>query len=110
MNIENHKEENYTVLTISGELDATSSIDLDSQIKNSFDSEEQNLLIDLKDLTYISSAGLGVFMSYVKDIETSNKKLILFNLNETIFDTFEILGLHHIIPIVKTKQIARSLC
>ena len=110
MDIKNLKEAKHTTLCLSGELDAVSSIDLDEQIKQTLNSGEVNVLIDLKDLVYISSAGLGVFMSYVKDIESSNKQMILFNLNETIYSTFEILGLHHIITILDTKEEAIGKC
>ena len=110
MNIVNIKESTYTLLSLSGELDALSSIDLDDQIKKTFGSGEVNILINLKDLLYISSAGLGVFMSYIKDLESSKKQLILFGLNEAIFSTFEILGLHHIISIVESRQEAVSKC
>ena len=110
MNIVNVKEPTYTLLSLSGELDALSSIDLDDQIKKTFDSDEPNVLVSLDDLSYISSAGLGVFMSYVKDLETNNKQLILFGLNETVYSTFEILGLHYIIPIVGSKQEAVLRC
>ena len=110
MDIVNLKESTHTLLSLSGELDALSSIDLDEQVKKTFESDETNILIDLGKLTYISSAGLGVFMSYIKDFETSKKQIILFNLTEEVYSTFEILGLHHIISIVGTKQEAVSKC
>lgn len=110
MDINKTKEANYSVLELMGELDALSAIDLDDEIKKSLEAEEVNLLIDLDKLIYISSAGLGVFMSYVKDIEKGGMKMILFNLNDAIYSTFELLGLHHIITIVRTKQDAIHKC
>ena len=40
----------------------------------------------------------------------SKKQMILFGLEEGVFSTFEILGLHHVVCIVKNKTEALSLC
>lgn len=103
-------EPNYTIIKIIGEVDAVSSLELDSGIRKAFDSGASNLLFDCKELIYISSAGLGVFMSFIKSLETNKRQMILFDLEEGVFSTFEILGLHHVVCIVKSKEEALSLC
>jgi anti-sigma B factor antagonist len=110
MEIKINKESNATFLLLSGEVDAVSALQLDDSIKKVLSENPKNILVDCQGLTYISSAGLGVFMSYIKDLKANDQKMILFNLTETVFSTFEILGLNHIITIVKTKEEARALC
>jgi anti-sigma B factor antagonist len=110
MKLITHIESKYTIIEIVGEVDAVSSLELDAGIRNAFDSGTSNLLFDCKELIYISSAGLGVFMSFIKSLETNKKQMILFDLEESVFSTFEILGLHHVVCIVKSKSEALSLC
>jgi anti-sigma B factor antagonist len=110
MDIYSEKKSNHILLKVKGEIDALSSLDLDDIIKQSFAAGEKNLLVDCTELFYISSAGLGVFMSYIKDLEVNERKMILFGLSDSVFSTFEILGLHHIIQLVKTEEEALAQC
>ncbi len=69
MEISSYKEENYNIVEVHGDLDASSAVELDNEIKAIFEKNETNIFIDCKDLNYIASAGLGVFMSYIQEIE-----------------------------------------
>ncbi len=110
MEIKKNIETKHTTLHLSGEVDAVSAIELDSQLKTAFGEGAKNILLDCKHLTYISSAGLGVFISYIKALESNKNKIILYHIEAGVLSTFEILGLHHIITIVETKEIALELC
>lgn len=98
-----------TLIKIKGEVDALSAIKLDDAIKKLLVETNGNVLIDCKELKYISSAGLGVFMSHLKSLEENNNKLILFNLSQEVYSTFEILGLHHIMDIVSNEEEALKI-
>ncbi len=91
---------NQCLILIRGEVDASSSIYLDEALQQAFRSEAERILVDCRELHYISSAGLGVFMSYIQELETSNKRLVLFNMSEKVYKVFEILGLHQVLTIV----------
>ncbi|XOV92065.1 MAG: STAS domain-containing protein [Bacteroidota bacterium] len=100
----NTKEEtDYCLVEVLGEIDASSSIELDDAIKKALE-KKMNLLIDLENLDYISSAGLGVFISYLEEFKEKDKKMILFGLKPKVREVFEILGLQHIIKMVETKE------
>ncbi len=106
--IETIKENEIAVLNINGEIDASSSIQLDESLGAVVSSGNLKILIDCTGLNYISSAGLGVFMSYIDDINTKNIKLALFGLNDKVMNVFDILGLDQLLTIVKTKEEAIS--
>ncbi len=106
--IDKQEFEDHVLLTISGEVDASSSIHLDNAISETVSLNQPLLLIDLTHLNYISSAGLGVFMSYIEEFKQRNKKMILFGLNEKVNRVFEILGLHELLKIAATKEEALS--
>lgn len=102
-------EDSACIIAINGELDASSSILLDKAIGRVVSQNETNILIDCKNLNYISSAGLGVFMSYLQDFQDRNISLVLFGLNEKVRNVFEILGLDQLLTIVLSKEEAKLL-
>ena len=102
------KEDNITSLNINGEVDASSSIQLDESLGAVVSNGDPVILIDCGGLNYISSAGLGVFMSYIEDVNTKNIQMILFGLNDKVKNVFDILGLDQLLTIVKTKEEALS--
>lgn len=104
MEISNVLEEGNYVIAINGDVDASSSILLDEAIGKAVEEGQQNLLIDCLNLTYISSAGLGVFMSYIEEIKTKNIRMVLFGLSEKVKNVFKVLGLDQLLDIKDTKD------
>ena len=102
-------EDNDCLITIEGEVDASSSIYLDEALQQAFQSEASNILVDCQGLHYISSAGLGVFMSYIQELEATHKKMVLFNMSEKVYKVFEILGLHQLLTIVDSHEEAKTV-
>jgi anti-sigma B factor antagonist len=104
--IEIHKniENNYLLITVEGEADASSSIHLDSNIKESIEENHKIILVDCTNLNYISSAGLGVFMSHIGEIEEKEINFILFGLSEKVLNVFNMLGLDQLLTIKTNKE------
>lgn len=101
-------EGNYEVLIVVGEVDASSSIELDNAMKNAIEETEKNLLVDCTSLEYISSAGLGVFMSYLEDLKKKEINLVFYGMNEKVLNVFKILGLDQLLIIRKDKEEAKA--
>lgn len=104
MDITISNDKNYRIIKIHGDVDASSAIQVDEQIRIAIDEKVEQLLIDCEHLEYISSAGLGVFMSYLQELKIKNYKMTLYNMSDKVFKVFEILGLHNLITIVSTKE------
>jgi len=102
-------ENDITTLKIDGDVDASSSIQLDESMSASMEGVNRKILVDCSSLNYISSAGLGVFMSYLEDIDSKNIRLALFGLSEKVHNVFEILGLDQLLTIVKSKEEALAI-
>ena len=99
---------NY-IIQIDGDVDASSSIYVDQQIRDAIDKGiVDHILIDCNDLNYISSAGLGVFMSYISELNEKSIKMTLYGLSEKVKHVFQILGLDNLMSIVKDKTEALS--
>ena len=109
IDIKTHKEEDHLVIEVTGEVDASSSIQLDNALAKALGSGETNILVDCQRLNYISSAGLGVFMSHIQDLEKDKVKMIIYGLNDKVRNVFQILGLDQLLKIVDTQEQAIQL-
>lgn len=109
INIEITKEDEISIITVAGDVDASSSIYLDEALtKLVQESSVKLIMIDGTQLDYISSAGLGVFMSYIDDFKINNIKMVLFGLSKKVQNVFEILGLDQLLNIVADKKEAKE--
>lgn len=108
VHIKRLQEEGVDVLAIVGEIDASSSIDLDLAIAKSLSEGYTKILVDCSALEYISSAGLGVFMSYIEEFKEKNFTMVIFGMKEKVMNTFSILGLDEMLVIVQTKVEAKK--
>lgn len=104
--IKKETENNYLLLSVEGDVDASSSIHLDKAVREAFDDGNQQILIDCTNLNYISSAGLGVFMSYIEEINQNSINFVLFGLTEKVLKVFGILGLDQLLKIKEDKEAA----
>ncbi|MDJ1482144.1 STAS domain-containing protein [Cytophagaceae bacterium YF14B1] len=109
MKINSLYKEDLTILVVDGELDASSSILLDESIESVVAQGKKKILIDGQSLNYISSAGLGVFMSHVQEFEEKGIQMILFGLNEKVLRVFQILGLDQLLSITASEDEAIQL-
>lgn len=107
VHIKRIQEDGADIITPIGEIDASSSIELDLTIAKSVGEGFTKILVDCSALEYISSAGLGVFMSYIDEFKEKNLKMVLFGMSEKITNTFEILGLYELLTIAKDKVEAK---
>ena len=109
LRLEKSLENSYDVLSLYGEVDASNSVILDEAIQELVNGGSKAILVDGAALEYISSAGLGVFMSYLEDFSEQGVQLKICNLSPRVYEVFRILGLDQLIPIYKDKSAAFEL-
>ncbi len=108
VNINLEKGEGFDIMKVVGEVDASSSITLDQSIAEQVNTGPANLLVDCTGLDYISSAGLGVFMSYIEEFKKNETQMIIFGLSPKVSNVFEILGLDQLLTIKATAEEAEA--
>jgi anti-sigma B factor antagonist len=109
MKINQHTTDHTLTLVLDGELDASSSVLLDTELNQPSILDYQKVLIDCRRLNYISSAGLGVFISHLQRFQDANVKLVFFNMQEKVHNVFEILGLDSLLTIVPSEEEATAI-
>lgn len=96
------------VIRVSGRIDGVNAqmfqTDLDQQATDS--AESHAVILDLEDLTYISSAGLRSVLLLAKSLKGKNKQFALCSLPDTIQEIIEITGFDKIIAIHDSRDAA----
>ncbi len=83
---------NVAILDIKGYLDAHTAPRLEKEIQSLVDENQYNIVVNFKDLLYISSAGLGVFMGFIENIRSNHGDIKLTNMSPKIYRVFDLLG------------------
>ena len=97
MTIEIKRNTEETIIELVGRLDTTTAPALDKTI--SYDIENtKNLVLDLKGLDYISSAGLRVILGAQKKMQKIGSMKVT-NVCEEVMDIFEMTGFADILVI-----------
>lgn len=81
-----------SVLDIRGYLDAHTTPELENAFNKLIDDRNYKVVVNLSDLNYISSAGLGVFMAYVETMRENNGDIKFSNLKKDVYNIFDLLG------------------
>lgn len=97
LNISNTKNRNDLTFTLVGRLDTITAPAFEKEIRQNLKGIE-NLVIDLKDLEYISSAGLRVLLSAQK-VMNRQGEMVVRNVNDVVMDVFEVTGFSDILNI-----------
>ena len=97
MTIEIKKNENETIIEIVGRLDTITAPALDKTINEDI-GDTKNLVLDVKGMEYISSAGLRVFLGAQKKMQKIGSMKVI-NVCEEVMEVFEMTGFADILVI-----------
>ena len=93
-----------SVIELKGYLDAHTAPDLETAFQKLLTEKKFNVVVNCRDLSYISSAGLGVFMAYVEDIRKNMGDIKLTNMSSKVYNVFDLLGFPLLYEIFKDEQ------
>ena len=97
MTIEIKKNQEETIIEIVGRLDTITAPALDKTINEDI-GDAKNLVLDVKGMEYISSAGLRVLLSAQKKMQKIGSMKVI-NVCEEVMEVFEMTGFADILVI-----------
>ncbi len=97
LRIEKTTENNCLTYTLNGRLDTLTAPELELDLNGTLDGVTE-LIFDLIDLDYLSSAGLRVLLTAQKRMNTQGAMRVR-NVNETIREIFDVTGFSDILTI-----------
>lgn len=88
-----YDEENFHLVEIKGDLDIYAEDEFKSFIEREIENTDKDLVIDIKDLDYLDSTGLGLFMKIYKLAKEKDRSVSIINPKENILKLFKITDL-----------------
>lgn len=96
--------EGVNVLELKGYLDAHTAQELENAFQKLLHSNKYKIVVNCKDLSYISSAGLGVFMAFIEDVRKNQGDIKLTNMSPKVYNVFDLLGFPILYEIFKEEE------
>ncbi len=94
------------VVDLKGYLDAHTAPHLEEAFQRLLNEKKFNILVNCRDLTYISSAGLGVFMAFIEDVRSNEGDIKMSNMSAKVYNIFDLLGFPMLYEIFKDEETA----
>ena len=98
------------ILRVSGRVDGDTAPELERTCRQWITPRDANLILDLSDVPYISSAGLSSVLSAGKEIDRQGGRLLLCGLAGRIKQVFEFSGFDSLFPMFDTAEAALADC
>jgi anti-anti-sigma factor len=91
-------------INLRGRIDSLSSSEIQRRLDDLILAGKRTLVANLKDIDYVSSAGLRVFLAAQKQLKRVNGEIILFSLSENVARVFASGGLLELFRVVRTEE------
>lgn len=99
MNISSYEELGVVVFTLNGRVDTDGAAKLKQALHEQVDAGNYKLLLVMRDVTYINSAGLRVLADVVTTTQQHGGNVRLCELTERVRRVFEIIGFLQFFPV-----------
>lgn len=110
MEIQFHITPLFLAARVSGELDLSSAAKFRSLIDRKLEeSQMPNIVINLKNLSFVDSTGLGVLLGRHRTVTSWGGKFILTDVTPKIASMLEMAGLSRVLKTARTEQDAISM-
>lgn len=105
MELKTKKVNNVIVIYLSGKLDVHASADIEKEINKIIKQDpSSHLLLNLAQVEYMSSSGLRIFVSTMRILKESKRKLKLCAMNNAVKKIFEVVELMDMFSIYDTEE------
>ena len=105
MEIYSAEEAGVMIISVKGRLDAASAGGLEGEVRRQVDAGSRRLVLDLTDLTYVSSAGIRVFLLAARQLRGLGT-LLLAAPSPMVRQVFDIAGVDAFVDVCETTAAA----
>jgi anti-anti-sigma factor len=92
------------IVRLSGRLDITQSDEVESLLSKDVQSGEGDMIINLAQISYISSSGIRIFVGMVRELGRQNRKLKLCNITPPVKKVFDVVELLDLFEVFATEE------
>ncbi|NJL45399.1 MAG: STAS domain-containing protein [Leptolyngbyaceae cyanobacterium SM2_3_12] len=95
---------NIRVIAPAGILDSTKAEAFRHTVDQLLDEGAEVILIDLKDITFIDSSGLGTLVVLLKKVRGLDRKLCICSINDQVRMLFELTSMDRVFEVYDSQQ------
>ena len=99
MKIETRDLKHVSVVKITGRVDSTTAPEMEKALNQLVESDRNQVVLDLQDTDYMSSAGLRVLVSVLKSAKRNGGDLRLSQLSPRVKEVLDLAGLTPVFKI-----------
>ena len=108
MDLTTERSENVVCVDVKGRIDGSTAVAFEEAVRGALEESDRAMIMDFRELAYISSAGLRVILLTAKSLQSQDAKLVLCSLSEQIREVFKISGFDKLLPIHEDREEARA--
>jgi anti-anti-sigma factor len=94
------------IIEVRGRLDSVTAEVVAEELFQAVDQAEYCLVVDLGEVTFISSAGLRALLLAARPLRARGGHLVLSRLRPQVREVFDIVGLSQLFPVYESAQAA----
>ncbi len=87
------------LLRVYGRINVLTADVFEADVMSAISRGDGDVIIDTSEVTYLTTAGLRVFLLLSRELKKSDRSLHICNLKPYIYQVFEKIGFHLVIPI-----------
>ncbi|MBS4178606.1 anti-sigma factor antagonist [Lederbergia citrea] len=99
ISIEIAEKEQELNVKLSGEIDAYTAPKVREELFSGIETPGTKMIVDLSDVSYMDSTGLGVFVGLFKELKANDGQLVLTGMTDRLHRLFDITGLADVMDI-----------
>ncbi|NEQ43524.1 MAG: STAS domain-containing protein [Leptolyngbya sp. SIOISBB] len=87
-----------------GVLDGAATNELKNQVMDLLDDNTESVLVDMQDITFMNSTGIGAMVAILKALKAQNKSLYLCGLSDQVKMIFQLTKMDRVFKIYPDRQ------
>lgn len=92
------------IIQLSGIFDSTRTQELRDRIDQGIEQGAKIILVDLKDVSFMDSSGLGALVTALKTVRSTGGKLCVCSVNEQVKILFELTSMDRVFEIFRDQS------
>jgi anti-sigma B factor antagonist len=104
VNVRQREDANITIVDVSGVVDTGTTLILDEHLMNLLKEHHYRLLINLSEVTYVSSAGWGLFISLLQKTREHQGDIKLVAMRPEVRNVFNMLAFSNLISAYSNES------
>lgn len=102
LSVSRTERDDVVIMTVSGEVDVYTAPQLRSALEERVAAEQTRIVVDLQEVGFLDSTGLGVLVGRLKALRKIGGSLHVVCTRESILRLFSITGLDRVLPLHDT--------